>query len=769
MNFADLIGQLLDEKYRIERELGRGGMGTVYLATHVGTERPVAVKVIAPQFMERAEFVERFRREARAAGRLRHPNVVDVTDFGFADTTEGRVAYLVMEYLDGCTLGEILQEEKSLPLSWTLNILEEVCSAVEEAHKQGIIHRDLKPDNIWLEPNQRGGHTVKVLDFGIAKLEDVAAHEKSDPALAFAELQGSIARPTMVSADDQTIAIERHNTFAGEAATMAIASDGSTAVPQAETVFNESKTAILGGSSSDLAGENIGTKLVSGVETGQPPANGMTDDRPEDGTVELTRVGAVLGTPLYMSPEQCRGEKLDAGSDVYSLGVIAYQMLEGRTPFVGDFADVMQAHKELPPPPLVSKNIRRKVKRAIGTALSKDAALRPPSALAFSSEMRSQSEGIWTLLQRALVIFTQQMPKFLGLTAILSIPVILFTITLITLSFLKVSGWISELTSQLLIGSTSIVWSAVIAFCAYLITGTTTWMVTQYLAMPLRPISVRSSLRETKRKWKPLARTGLLGTFLIFASGFAGAIAASIIGGIVAYVVYQFVGGSARLYVLIVASFAGLGFFVSLMVANVCFTLVAPIAMMEDITGFRAVRRSYQLIKRSLATTIGSVIIMFLIPAIVSGAISFVITTTAKAWTNTPGKVQVTEEASPAATDAKAVKPEEGGISFSIGNNQRLSVTDKKGDQEDMRTRLVATVAESLQQIFWLPMHIFLSAFTAIVISLLFLKSRQAGGEPMHELLAGFRDSERPKKKWQQRVEQRLIQSGRITSKPTRE
>src|SRR5690348_9213299 len=134
MNFAELIGQILDDKYQIERELGRGGMGTVYLATHLGTERPVAVKVITPQFMERVEFVERFRREARAAGRLRHPNVVDVTDFGFSDTPAGTVAYLVMEYLDGCTLGEILQEEKTLPQNWTLNILEEVCSAVQAAH-----------------------------------------------------------------------------------------------------------------------------------------------------------------------------------------------------------------------------------------------------------------------------------------------------------------------------------------------------------------------------------------------------------------------------------------------------------------------------------------------------------------------------------------------------------------------------------------------------------------------------------------------------------
>ena len=122
MNSGNVIGQTLDDKYRIESELGKGGMGTVYLATHVGTERPVALKVIAPQFMQRLEFVERFKREARAAGRLRHPNVVDVTDFGFAETREGNVAYLVMEYLDGCTLGEVLEEEKRRK---ELNVIEE--------------------------------------------------------------------------------------------------------------------------------------------------------------------------------------------------------------------------------------------------------------------------------------------------------------------------------------------------------------------------------------------------------------------------------------------------------------------------------------------------------------------------------------------------------------------------------------------------------------------------------------------------------------------
>src|SRR5213075_273603 len=174
MGLDRYVGQVLDEKYHLERLLGQGGMGAVYLATHLGTERFVALKLIAPEFMRNEEFVERFKREARAAGRLRHPNVVDVTDFGFARTGNERVAYLVMEYLDGCTLSDVLAEEMRLPLYWVVDILEQVCSAVHEAHQQGIVHRDLKPDNIWLEPNGLGGYRVKVLDFGIAKLGEAA-------------------------------------------------------------------------------------------------------------------------------------------------------------------------------------------------------------------------------------------------------------------------------------------------------------------------------------------------------------------------------------------------------------------------------------------------------------------------------------------------------------------------------------------------------------------------------------------------------------------
>ncbi len=308
MSFTSLIGYVIDGKYKIERQLGKGGMGTVYLATHIGTERPVAVKVIVQQYMERAEFVERFRREARAAGRLRHPNVVDVTDFGIADVSGGKTAYLVMEYLDGCTLGEILDEEKQLPLTWSVDILHQVCSAIHEAHAQGIIHRDLKPDNIWLEPNQRGGYTVKVLDFGIAKLE---------------EHQTDLPQDEIHISGLPTEEIGVAGTIADGTATLADA--GGTLVSESRTLIVRPESETMAGESADETGTAImapaadtsedGTALFDRKGTRVLENDGSDSGHTNSaisGTVELTRVGAVLGTPLYMSPEQCRGDKLSA-------------------------------------------------------------------------------------------------------------------------------------------------------------------------------------------------------------------------------------------------------------------------------------------------------------------------------------------------------------------------------------------------------------------------------------------------------------------------
>src|SRR5688572_11560889 len=130
---AYLIGQVLDEKYRIEKKLGQGGMGAVFLATHLGTGRPAAIKVIAPELMDNEEFIERFKLEARAAGLLSHPNVVNVTDFGFTSVNNNRVAYLVMEYLNGRTLGDLVKKKGKLPLGFVVDVLEQVCLAIGEA------------------------------------------------------------------------------------------------------------------------------------------------------------------------------------------------------------------------------------------------------------------------------------------------------------------------------------------------------------------------------------------------------------------------------------------------------------------------------------------------------------------------------------------------------------------------------------------------------------------------------------------------------------
>jgi serine/threonine protein kinase len=781
MDFADFIGQTLDDKYRIERELGRGGMGTVYLAMHVGTERPVAVKVIAPQYMERVEFVERFRREARAAGRLRHPNVVDVTDFGFSDTPEGKVAYLVMEYLDGCTLGEILEEEKSLPLSWTLNILEEVCSAVQEAHEQGIIHRDLKPDNIWLEPNQRGGHTVKVLDFGIAKLEEAVAREGGDPALAFAGLHGGNLKQTIVAGNaDSTIAGDRPMTFASEGATiMQQAHDNGTVVAEAATIaesnpaFTESRTAIMSPAAAENDQETTGTKLISQAGDTDRSQNRVvsTDLSSKAGrsTGDLTRVGAVLGTPLYMSPEQCRGERLDARSDVYSLGVIAYQMLTGATPFSGDFTDVMKAHREAPPPPILTKGIRRKVKKVIGNALEKDPEMRIQSAESFAGVLRSQSEGLFALTRRSLVIYSEHLPKFLGLTAGLFVPVIVLTIALVALSFLRVSGTFSSPVAQLLIAIVALSQFLASLLCNFLLFGTISWMVAQYLAVPLRPIRLRPTVNEARKKWKSFAWTGLLAFLAMVAGAAICGFVGFIVPGIIWWIAFWLWNISTAYLIIpgIICAIAGAcGFFGT----HALFSLVSSVVMMEGRSGVAAMKRSVKLAKRSYRTALGAVLMTALIPAIGASAISYIVKVSDKAFLQKPstsaGKksddsaIPIQEE-----TDEGTGKSH---VNISFGKSDvELDSDEQDVIEHDMGAQLRGTVRESLIQIFWLPMQILVTSFSAILIALLYLKTRQAGGECTHEFLAKFEEAEPSRKKWQERVRQRLIQSGRITSKPT--
>lgn len=782
MDCPDFIGHTLDGKYQMTRELGRGGMGTVYLATHLGTERPVAVKIISPQYMQRNEFVERFRREARAAGRLRHPNVVDVTDFGFANTEQGQVAYLVMEYLDGCTLGEVLEEEKNLPVAWTLDILEQVCSAVHEAHGQGIIHRDLKPDNIWLEPNQRGGYTVKVLDFGIAKLEESGIAEADERDAQFRSSLPTIASGgniTFGGDGDDTHAESVSDTKMPVTSTVARGSEKETQVSAPSAISlpkinTEGETAIF--DDGDISGDyqdSVGTKIISDAgDTGHSavrqstPARSLFESR---NSAELTRVGAVLGTPLYMSPEQCRGEHLDARSDVYSLGIIAYQMLSGAPPFEGDFKGVMESHKFLKPRPLVAKHARRKMRRAIHQSLSKDPNCRPQTAEAFSSLLRSRAEGIFGLLRRALVIYSEHLPKFLMLAGFYSIPIIVLTLTMVIFSFLKVSNVVSEWTASIVTGTVGFLLAIANGFCSYLIAGTNAWIVTQYLSMPLRPVRLRPALKETRRKLSQLAGSGFLTALMPFVVGFVCAVAGGAVFALIAGIFYPLTGSVASIAIAggigcVLA--AGVGY----IAACTVWALAAPVVMLENASAVEALRRSRRLVKRSFATSLGAVIIIFLVPAMIAGIVSFVLSSAAKGLD--PAELSGTEVAektiNDSTSDAQPNEPAEekkSGLNFSFGKPPRIQVGPENRDL-DMQARAKHALLESLIQLLWLPGQILVFSFSAIIVALLYLKTRLAGGESMHELTERFEDDERPRKKWQERVRQRLIQSGRIPSKP---
>jgi eukaryotic-like serine/threonine-protein kinase len=222
------VERTIEGRYRLDKLIGRGGMGAVYKATDLRLSRTVAVKIISGQFFGNSEALRRFEREARTSARLQHPNIITVFDYGVL-STEG--AYLVMELVRGDSLGRILKRDGPLSPPSAADWLDQVLAAVGAAHGAGVIHRDLKPDNIFIAQEDEG-RIAKVLDFGLAK----------------------IAR----------------------------GGDG------------------------------------SGEDTG------------------MTTPGAVLGTFGYMSPEQLSGEHVDERTDLFSLGVIAVEMITGRRPFGGN-------------------------------------------------------------------------------------------------------------------------------------------------------------------------------------------------------------------------------------------------------------------------------------------------------------------------------------------------------------------------------------------------------------------------------------------------
>lgn len=183
----DLAGETLAERYRLIRQIGRGGMGAVYLAEHTLIGKTVAVKVLGYEHSKRSQDIERFLFEARAASKIRHEHIVDITDFGY---TDDGLAFLVMEHLEGEDLAATCKREGRLPWPRVLAIAEQICAALGAAHDGGIVHRDMKLENCFRI--SRGGNDdyIKVLDFGIAKILD-DAQEQSEEAMTSSALVGT--------------------------------------------------------------------------------------------------------------------------------------------------------------------------------------------------------------------------------------------------------------------------------------------------------------------------------------------------------------------------------------------------------------------------------------------------------------------------------------------------------------------------------------------------------------------------------------------------
>ena len=277
VNPDPLIGHLIDGKYELTARLGEGGMSVVYRArrVHIGDE--VAVKIMQRRFVSDEAALTRFRREARAAAMLHHPNVITIHDFG--ETGDDKApAYIVMEFVKGTPLRDLVKNEDRLSVERASRLMRGICAGVGAAHRQGVVHRDLKPENIIVLAPHEGEkyESVRVLDFGLAKL---------------------------------------------------------------------------------LADAHTGT---------------------------------VVGTPYYMSPEQCLGDTLDPRSDVYSLGAMFYEMLSGKRPFVADtVSGNVNKHLYEEPPPLPEElNIPRRVSAAIMRALAKNPDDRPQNATELARQLQ---------------------------------------------------------------------------------------------------------------------------------------------------------------------------------------------------------------------------------------------------------------------------------------------------------------------------------------------------------------------------------------------
>jgi len=275
-------GQIIADRYRLVRMLGEGAMGAVFLAEHVHMRKRFALKLLLPEAMASPEIVARFEREAIAAANIGHPGVCAATDFG--RLSDGSF-FLVLEYVDGRSLRSVIGDG-AMPPARALDVARQVLSALAAAHDKGVVHRDIKPENVMLATSPTGQDVVKVLDFGIAKVD------------------------------------------------------------------------------ANTLGEGQGTNL--------------------------TRMGAIYGTPTYMAPEQAMGRRIDHRVDLYAVGVMLHEMIAGAPPFDGNSIMVLAAHVNTPPPALTSPRgdvLSEDARQFVARLLAKVADERPADARAAIAEL----------------------------------------------------------------------------------------------------------------------------------------------------------------------------------------------------------------------------------------------------------------------------------------------------------------------------------------------------------------------------------------------
>ncbi len=301
---------------------------------------------------------------------------------------------------------------------------------------------------------------------------------------------------------------------------------------------------------------------------------------------ELTRVGAIMGTPLYMSPEQCAGKTLDARSDIYSLGVIAYQMLAGAPPFASVTGNVMEEHITTAPPPLRERNkkVSKRAASIVMSALSKKPEDRPQTAFAFASSLRAQAEGIGSLYRRAIALYSEHFPKFLKISLIAHLPVIIITFLMVGMTLVESAvdnrGTAAKVVFILVLVLLVLLQVAAYFIAAASISGMTAVIVTQLTAAPLRPVELRTAFAVFKRRWRPFLKTSLFTTLRI----------------LIGFVLFVIPG----------------------IVMSIRYALYAPVVLIEGLEGKAARRRARELASRSWRTVIIITLLQFLIPMIVS-------------------------------------------------------------------------------------------------------------------------------------------------------